>query len=43
MEDMDKEDYRKPLGDEGEVVFSQQEKVAATLGPLIWPDSGSTE
>ena len=33
MEDMDKEDYRKPSGDEGEVVFSQQEKVAAMLGP----------
>ena len=33
MDDMDKEDYRKPSGDEGEVVFSQQEKVAATLGP----------
>ena len=33
MEDIDKEDYRKPSGDEGEVVFSQQEKGAATLGP----------
>ena len=33
MEDIDKEDYRKPSGDEGEVVFSQQEKVAATMGP----------
>ena len=33
MEDIDKEDYRKPSGDEGEVVFSQQEEVAATIGP----------
>ena len=33
MEDMDKEDYRKPSGDEGEVVFSQQEEGAATTGP----------
>ena len=33
MEDIDKEDDRKPSGDEGEVVFSQQEKVVATLGP----------
>ena len=32
MEDMDKEDYRKPSGDEGEVVFSQQEEGAATTG-----------
>ena len=33
MEDMDKEDYRKPSGDEGEVVFSQQEEGAVTAGP----------
>ena len=35
MEDMDKEDYRKPSGDEGEVhvVFSQQEEGAASTGP----------
>ena len=33
MEDIDKEDFRKPSGDEGEVVFSQQEEVAATIGP----------
>ena len=33
MEDIDKEDYRKPSGDEGEVVFSQQKHGAATLGP----------
>ena len=33
MEDIYKEDDRKPSGDEGEVVFSQQEKVAAMLGP----------
>ena len=33
MEDMDKEDYRKPSGDEGEVVFSQQEEGAAITGP----------
>ena len=32
MDDMDKEDDRKLSGDESEVVFSQQEKVAATLG-----------
>ena len=30
MDDIDREDYRKPSGDEGEVVFSQQENVAAT-------------
>ena len=34
MEDMDKEDYRKPSGDEGEVVFSQQEEGAASTRPL---------
>ena len=34
MEDMDKEDYRKPSGDEGEVVFSQQEEETASTGPL---------
>ena len=39
MEDIDKEDFRKPSGDEGEVVFSQQEEVAATIGP----ESGSEE
>ena len=33
MEDIDKEDFRKPSGDEGEVVFSQQEELAATIGP----------
>ena len=33
MENMDKEDYRKPSGDEGEVVFSQQEEGAVTTGP----------
>ena len=33
MEDMDKEDYRKPSGDGGEVVFSQQEEGAASTGP----------
>ena len=33
MEDIDKGDFRKPSGDEGEVVFSQQEEVAATIGP----------
>ena len=32
MSDIDKEDDRRPSGDESEVVFSQQEKVAATLG-----------
>ena len=32
MEDMDKEDYRKPSEDEGEVVFSQQEEGAASTG-----------
>ena len=32
MNDMDKEDDRKPSGDESEVVFSQQEKGAVTLG-----------
>ena len=32
MEDMDKEDYRKHSGDEGEVVFSQEEKGAASTG-----------
>ena len=32
MNYMDKEDDRKPSGDESEVVFSQQEKVAVTLG-----------
>ena len=43
MNDMDKEDDRKPSGDESEVVFSQQEKVAATVTfgvfavpPLHW-------
>ena len=30
---MDKEDYRKPSGDEDEVVFSQQEEGAASTGP----------
>ena len=33
MEDMDKEDYRKPSGDKGEVVFSQQEEGAVATGP----------
>ena len=33
MEDIDEEDYRKPSGDDGEIVFSQKEKGAATLGP----------
>ena len=37
MDDIDKEDYRRPSGDEGEVVFSQQEKGAATLGPYGLP------
>ena len=32
MEDMDKDDYRKPSGDEGEVMFSQQEEGAASAG-----------
>ena len=32
MNDMDKEDDRKPLGDESEIVFSQQEKGAVMLG-----------
>ena len=30
---MDREDYRKPSGDEGEVLFSQQEEGAVTTGP----------
>ena len=30
MEDIDKENFRKPSGDEGEVVFSQQEEMVAT-------------
>ena len=33
MEDMNKEDYQKPSGDDGEVVFSQQEEGAASTGP----------
>ena len=33
MEDMEREDYRKPSGDEGEVLFSQQEEGAVTTGP----------
>ena len=33
MEDMDKEDCRNPSGDEGEVVFSQQEEGATSTGP----------
>ena len=42
MENMDKEDYRKPSGDEGEVVFSQQEEGAAING-ASWPKNRSTE
>ena len=32
MDDIDDIDDQKPSGDESEIVFSQQEKVAATLG-----------
>ena len=32
MSDIDKEDDQRPSGDESEVVFNQQEKVATTLG-----------
>ena len=32
MSDIDQEDDRRPSGDQSEVVFSQQEKVATTLG-----------
>ena len=42
MSDIDKEDDRRPSGDESEVVFSQQEKVATALG-VLWPGGGSTE
>ena len=40
MEDMDKEDYRKPSGDKGEVVFSQQEERAVATGLMAqeWID-----